>query len=336
MRRKTLVNQYKNLIENALSQYGIYIYDSVFIRHNENVTLKITDNIDNRRYLLRIHIPITPNLGGVQHTLEGLQAEMEILTNISEQTSLHIQQPIKNKLGSFVSTTIDSNNNICSLATLLTWVEGEAYTGNELNTDEIAYEVGRVLARLHNFSSQWTIQQPFIRPVYDMEKYTDLTERLQYGVKMSLITSEHFDIIVDTRKYIESVFKGFPKTHDNWGIIHADLQGGNIIVHKNTVIPIDFGFSGYGYFLFDIGLTLASYSTVLRKKVLEGYKSLRDIDDADEQMISAGFIMGIFGAFGFHINNPKYHEWIQRRIPYVTEKYCLSILNRKSFILTIE
>ncbi|GAA0335939.1 phosphotransferase [Bacillus carboniphilus] len=329
-------NQYKNLIENALSQYGIYKYNSVFIRHNENITLKITDYIDNKSYLLRIHIPITPNLRGVQHTLEGLKAEMELLDNIAEQISLHIQKPIKNKLGSFVSTIIDSTNNICSLATLLTWVEGEAYTGNELNSDELAYEVGSVLARLHNFSSQWTIPQPFTRPVYDMEKYTDLTERLQYGIQKNLFTSEHFDIIVDTRKYIKSVFTDLRKTRDNWGIIHADLQGGNIIVHKNTVIPIDFGFSGYGYFLFDIGLTLASFSTKLRKKVLEGYKSLRDIDDADEQMISAGFILGIFGAFGFHINNPKYHEWIQRRIPYVAQEYCLSLLDKKSFILTIE
>lgn len=133
--------------------------------------------------------------------------------------------------------------------------------------------------------------------------------RLQYGIKLNLIKSEHYDIISDILKYIGSVFDDTPKTKNNWGIIHADLQGGNIIVNKNKVIPIDFGFSGYGFYLFDVGLTLASLNTNLRKKVLDGYKTLRNIDSADEHLISAGFILGIIGSFGFNINNPISHEW---------------------------
>lgn len=332
--KKTI--NYDKLIEIALGHYGITDFSSIFLRHNDNITLKIDNNEDNNSYVLRIHSPITSGLQGVQHTFEGLNAEMELLKSLNEQTSLPLQQPIKNKKGNLVSTIVDVDNNFIQLATLLTWKEGNVYTGKEINSKNIAYEVGVVLAELHNFSNNWIIPQPFIRPNYDIEKYRNLTDRLQYGVEINLFTSEQYDVILDTMKYIKNIFDRSPKTNNNWGIIHADLQGGNIIVNHDTVIPIDFGFSGYGYYLFDIGITLTSFNISQRKKVLEGYKTLRNLNEEDEFLMSAGFILAIFGGFGFMVNNHEAHEWIQRRMPYVTQNYCRAFLDKKSFLLEIE
>ncbi|WP_430786916.1 phosphotransferase enzyme family protein [Virgibacillus flavescens] len=324
------------LIEIALGHYGITDYSSRFIRHNDNLTSKIDNNEDSNSYVLRIHSPITSGLQGVQHTFEGLTAEMELLNTLNEQTSLSLQQPVTNNKGKLVSTIVDVENNSSPLATLLTWKEGNDYTGEELNSKNIAYEVGVVLAKLHNFSTNWIIPQPFIRPNYDIEKYWNLTDRLQYGVEINLYTSEQYDVIVDTMNYIEAIFDRIEKTKTNWGMIHADLQGGNIIVNNDTVIPIDFGFSGYGYYLFDLGITLTSFNTHHRKNVLEGYKSLRNINGEDELLVEAGFILANFGGFGFMINNQKAHEWIKRRLPYVTQNYCEAFLNKRSFLLEIE
>ncbi|TQR15500.1 phosphotransferase [Psychrobacillus vulpis] len=332
--KKTI--NYDKLIEIALGYYGITNFSSSFIRHNDNITLKIDNNEDNNSYVLRIHSPITSGLQGVQHTFEGLNAEVELLNSLNEQTSLPLQQPIKNKKGNLVSTIVDVDNNFIQLATLLTWKEGNVYTGKEINSKNIAYEVGVVLAKLHNFSNNWIIPQPFIRPNYDIEKYRNLTDRLQYGAEINLFTSEQYDVILDTMKYIKIIFDRAPKTNNNWGIIHADLQGGNIIVNNDTVIPIDFGFSGYGYYLFDIGITLTSFNINHRKIVLEGYKTLRNLNEEDEFLISAGFILAIFGGFGFMVNNQEAHEWIQRRMPYVTQNYCRAFLDKKSFLLEIE
>ncbi|MFF2753052.1 phosphotransferase [Psychrobacillus sp. NPDC058041] len=327
---------YDKLIEIALEHYGITDFSSSFIRHNDNITLKIDNYEDNISYVLRIHSPFTSGLQGVQHTFEGLNAEMELLNSLNEKTSLPLQQPIKNKKGNLVSTIVDVDNNFIQLATLLTWIEGNVYSGKEINSKNIAYEVGVVLAKLHNFSNNWIIPQPFIRPNYDIEKYRNLTDRLQYGVEINLFSTEQYDVILDTLKHIKIIFDRTPKTNNNWGIIHADLQGGNIIINNDTVIPIDFGFSGYGYYLFDIGITLTSFNINHRKKVLEGYKTLRNLNEEDEILISAGFILAIFGGFGFMVNNQEAHEWIQRRMPYVTQKYCRAFLDKKSFLLEIE
>lgn len=303
---------YDKLINIALEQYGITDFSSSFLRHNDNITLKIDNNENNNSYVLRIHSPITSGLQGVQHTFEGLNAEMELLNNLNEQTTLPLQQPVKNKKGNFVSTIVDVEENFIPSATLLTWQEGSVYTGKEVHSKNIAYEVGVVLAKLHNFSKNWIIPQPFIRPNYDIEKYRNLTDRLQYGVEFNLFSPEQYEVILDTMKYIKTIFDRTTKTNTSWGIIHADLQGGNIIVNNNTVSPIDFGFSGYGYYLFDIGITLTTFNITHRKKVLEGYKTLRNLNKEDELLISAGFILAIFGAFGFMVNNQKSHEWIQR------------------------
>lgn len=329
-------NKYDKLVKIALEQYGISNFSSSFIRHNDNITLKIDNIDDNKSYVIRIHSPITSGLQGVQHTFEGLNAEMELLNSLHEQTSLPLQKPVKNKKGNLVSTIVDVKKNFITLATLLTWREGNVYTGKEINSKDIAYKVGGVLAELHNFSKKWMIPQPFIRPNYDIEKYRNLTDRLQYGVEIDLISPEQYDVILDTMRSIKIIFDSTPKTKNSWGIIHADLQGGNIIVNKDTVSPIDFGFSGYGYYLFDIGITLTTFDIAHREKVLEGYKVLRNLNEEDELLISAGFILAIFGAFGFNITNQKSHEWIQRRIPYMTHYYCRAFLEKKSFLFKIE
>ncbi|WP_368915863.1 phosphotransferase enzyme family protein [Exiguobacterium acetylicum] len=327
---------YDKLVEKALENYGIIDFSSIFIRHNDNITLKINNNEDGNSYVLRIHSPITSGLYGVQHTFEGINAELIWLSSLNKQTSLSLQQPIKNKKGNLVSTIIDIETHSILLETLLSWKDGVDYTGKEPNSEKLAYEVGVVLAQLHNFSNDWVVPKPFIRPQYDIEKYWNLTERLQYGIEIKLLTSKQYDVILDTMKYIEVIFNKTPKVNNNWGMIHADLQGGNILVNNETITPIDFGFSGFGYYLFDIGITLTAFNINHRKRVLEGYQALRILNEEDELLISAGFILAIFGAISFMINNQKSHSWIQRRIPYIVENYCKVFLNKKSIILEIE
>lgn len=328
--------QHDHLVSLALQHYAITNFSSHFIRHNDNITFKIMNHDDHNCYVLRIHSPITSGLQGVQHTFDGINAEMLLLNHLNEQTSLALQQPIKNNNGNWISTIIDTENHRIHLATLLSWKEGEAFTGKEVHSKNIAYEVGAVLAKLHQFSQHWSVPQPFIRPNYSIEKYRHLTERLQYGVEINLFTVEQYEVLLNALNDINIVFDKTPKTLNNWGIIHADLQGGNIIVNGDTVIPIDFGFSGYGYYLFDLGITLTSFNIEHRKNVLEGYKTLRTLKKEDELLISAGFLLGIFGGFSFMINNEKAHEWIQRRMPYVTQNYCKAFLEGKSFLLDIE
>ncbi|MFF2019905.1 phosphotransferase [Paenibacillus sp. NPDC058177] len=146
-----------------------------FIRHNENITFKVTDKKANRSYLLRIHKPISEGLSGVQHTWNGLQAEMRLLQEIAHNNILKVQKPVANREGEWV-TDYNSEQFGATFATLLEWIEGSTLTLEEDNITQIVYKLGEDVARLHKFS-QTLVSQESHRPLYDAARIEEeLTE----------------------------------------------------------------------------------------------------------------------------------------------------------------
>lgn len=70
-----------------------------FIRHNENITFRVINKRDNRKYILRIHKPIFDGFLGLQHTRDGLQSEMVFLREIDQKNILKVQRPVVNQEG---------------------------------------------------------------------------------------------------------------------------------------------------------------------------------------------------------------------------------------------
>ena len=82
----------EKLFSNVLEEYGIIQSEITFLRHNENKTFKVIDRTNNA-YLFRVHQPATENLLGLQHKKEGLQYEMQLLYNISQDIWKHYLNP---------------------------------------------------------------------------------------------------------------------------------------------------------------------------------------------------------------------------------------------------
>ena len=79
---------YNIIAKELLTSYSISAPGIQFIRHNENITFKITDGVNNKNYLLRIHKPSTEGLFGLQHTLEGINVVWRfIFTQFNIKTS---------------------------------------------------------------------------------------------------------------------------------------------------------------------------------------------------------------------------------------------------------
>lgn len=320
------------LAEKCIEKYDITDYEVNFIRHNENITLKVTNKVDNSKYLLRIHEPIGLNLLGIQHTYEGLNSEKIFLNELNKSTNLILQRPVLNKIGQFVSTINDIERNRVILCTLLTWIEGEKYGKYFGNSKEIAYEFGELLGKLHRFSKNWDIPQPFIRPIYDANKYLNMTNKLEYGVEIGLFTKEEFYILQESMNYIKNTFDSTKGISDKWGVIHADTHTGNIIVNSNKVSLIDFSFSGYGYYALDIGIALSSIKPDLRDELLRGYKTILEINKIDMKLINSSYLLSFFGAFAFNINNEENHDWLRRKVSQIVKNECKRLLNDEIII----
>lgn len=137
-----------------------------FIRHNENMTYKITDRGNSRTFLLRIHKPVTEGFFGNQHTLEGLNAEMALLQELGRNEVLRVQIPVANKFGEYVTACRLEDIATTIYATLLEWIDGDIFTHEEENLDEIIYAIGANLARFHQFTRASAILKDLHRPVY--------------------------------------------------------------------------------------------------------------------------------------------------------------------------
>jgi len=70
--RENINMEYTALAKEVLLSYIVSDPEIGLIRHNENMTFKITNRLNNKCYLLRIHKPATDGLLGIQHTLEGI------------------------------------------------------------------------------------------------------------------------------------------------------------------------------------------------------------------------------------------------------------------------
>ncbi len=315
-----------------MRHYGFSDYQSTYIRHNENMTYSIVDSRIGARYLLRLHLPFSPNLWGIQHTFEGLLSEFAYLVALEAATDLGLQCPVANTRGSLVTTIYDPDDGRSILCTLLTWVDGETLNKVEGEMAPAVARLAAVTVQMHEFARRWQHPFPLTRPVYDARKYRHLVDCVAYGLDRKLFAAEHYQIIRATMATIEDCLEPLAQQPDHWGIIHADLGLGNVVVQGERVTPIDFSFSGYGYYLFDLGGTVAALKPHLRQIYLEAYALAHPLSDTDMRVVESCFLLSIFGAYGFHISNISRHEWISRRLPIVAKEYCERYLRREPFM----
>lgn len=140
-----------------------------FIRHNENMTFKVTEKGSEETYLLRMHKPITKNMQGVQNRREAIQAELEYLSAWSSHSELPVQIPVPNMNGELVTSIVVENEEVyCSV---LKWIYGVTMSKSDFTSEEIVSALGKFIAYLHQFSRNFKHGSSFIRPEYGVVNY---------------------------------------------------------------------------------------------------------------------------------------------------------------------
>ena len=111
-----------NKLNEALVMYDLKSPKACLIRHNENVTYKVIDG--DKAYVLRIHQPADGFSLKMIHAgfdrLDLIKSEMEIISDLADNTGISLQHPVHNRDGNVVSILACGTP-----ATLLEWVEGE-------------------------------------------------------------------------------------------------------------------------------------------------------------------------------------------------------------------
>jgi Ser/Thr protein kinase RdoA (MazF antagonist) len=323
-------------IEEILTQYPIHVSSITFIRHNENMTYKVADEAAGLSYLLRIHKSITSSLSGLQHTYEGLGAEMAFLQTLHESKDADVlaQTPVRNNSGKWVTcVTIDGE---AVHSTLLQWIEGRDLQQDEsIPRDQITH-FGEQVGSLHQFAKTTSMDLNKVRPAYAGITQNELMlRRLMVGVSIGIFSENDYAALTRFFEVFNASLETYPQTANNWGIIHADINKGNLLLTPNGIALIDFCLFGYGYYLYDVAGSVLSLKPEERDYFLAGYVGDTAALSVQDMKRLEGFMMvSILGYYAFHLENEDKHSWMRERMPIFCQKYCLPFIDNQSIFYT--
>lgn len=300
-----------DIINEAVKHYNFSDCKFELIRHNENMTYKITN--DNKNYILRIHKPVKGfNLDFLRNGKgqnELIESEIKILEYLSEKSSINTQHVIKNMNGNSI-TVLDNG----LLVTVLEWINGETLENVDI-TNEIAFKIGIMIGKIHNaFSEIGTLN----RYEYDERLLLKMISECDEALIKKHLDERQADIIKNTLEFMRNYIL---KSKKQYVLVHADLSKSNLIYNDNEIIPIDFSLSGYSLPEMDLASVFSNINDdKLNEEILNGYISTCN-DEVDMKGIDIFFCFQIllfiisqhdkFGKESWFLE--KVNEWCEEK-----------------------
>ena len=287
-----------NYIQEALAHYNIAALEIELLRHNENLTYRVGND-----YLLQIHEPIEGFSAeffydGVER-IEIYKAELAFQAHLKKQ-GMQIREVVKNCQGEHITKLQNG-----PYVTVSKWIEGESLDKIEWN-DEICYQIGEMLARLHQKAKGFRVS-----PVksYDKQHCECTKRRIQTLEKQGL--SAEFSIIM--QRCCDCAGSVLEKALDEFHMIHGDLSASNILQTPDGLVPIDFSFLGMGHPMYDLAVLFGNIGGLLRRQQMaEGYRNAGGTIRYD--VLDACFVLTLLDCIGIHYEQWSKQEWFATRM----------------------
>jgi Ser/Thr protein kinase RdoA (MazF antagonist) len=244
----------RKIAEIALREYGLERTKLKFITYTGNGLYQVTVPEANRvapgRYTLRLHQPdyMKPKF---------ITSEMEWLSALYQE-GIPVPMPVRNLDGNWL-TEADGGYEVPQKrnCTLIGWTEGRIL-GAKARPKHFR-SLGRVMGKMHEQSKKWKRPKGFARPHWDWDGLYG--EGFSYGAPAAdareAIPKKHQSAFNETLERVREVMDQLGKGKDVYGLIHADLGlADNVAFLAGEAKPFDFDDCGYGYWVFDFGVTL--------------------------------------------------------------------------------
>ncbi|PQP88916.1 phosphotransferase enzyme family protein [Paenibacillus sp. AR247] len=223
-------------LERLAQRFGIHRASFDFLRHNENETYKVNAG-DGRKFVLRIHQPFQEGMTGKQHTYEGLLGELHMLEELSHNSGLSVQTPIRNSEGSLI--TVMEHNGRQLNCTMLSWLEGRDLNKTDVSHPELVRRLGSQIGELHTFFRGYYHKTLENRPSQGMAYNQWLAETVRKGLSLGLFTGFDVDIVDETLREINKLLAASAEAPSGrLGLVHGDLGLGNVIISPEGIMSV--------------------------------------------------------------------------------------------------
>ena len=319
----------ENIARRALAEYGMAGHNFTFIRHSDSVTFEVEDT-DSSPSLLRIHVPVSPTMGTHGSDARMVKAELMWLEALNRDTDLVLQSPVRKSAGELVTTIPTEASASPVNSTLLRWVDGQPYH-RDLESEQTAFQIGKILATLHTHVSSWEIPEDFTRPKRDHAYFLSVVRAVQPAAEDGCICASDFAELERSIALLVRDSRVQARSRETYGIIHADGHKGNMLLHDGTIRLIDFSFCASGNFMFDLGVCFSDMKSHLHPACLEGYQNSRSLPDDYQWLIEGLFVATMVGTFSCRVENPRAQELLANKVPQIVRDYAAKFNRGESF-----
>jgi Ser/Thr protein kinase RdoA (MazF antagonist) len=245
------------------------------INHSENLIFRI-DTPDRGSFVLRVH-----RVG--YQSPASIDSELAWLMALRRDTSVPIPEPIAGCDGALLQRfATDSGER---LAVLFRHIPGSEPSPDD-NLADLFVTIGRYAARFHDHAATWQKPAGFERQVWQAASILDADGlwgdwRIAPGVDAT--NRDLLERMTDTLRQRLADYGTGP---DRYGLIHADMRLGNLLVDGSTTTLIDFDDCGFCWFAYDFAAAISFHEThktvpALRSAWLRGYQSARALSADD-------------------------------------------------------
>ncbi|MBO9468215.1 phosphotransferase [Tropicibacter sp. R15_0] len=257
--------------EKALPLWGLEGAEVTLIAARENTVYRLDHPAG--KFALRLH-------RAGYRTDAQLTAELDWMAWVS-QSGLSVPTPRMSLSGSHLQIVDGIQVDV------LGWLEGGTLDRSlpEMGaaTRELTFEtLGRNMAKLHIASDAWPAAGDSARPVWDANGLVGDAPLWDRFWDNPALSDGQRDLLLAFREKARSDLAALAPSLD-YGLIHADLVPGNVMVQGPQLHLIDFDDGGFGFRLFEIAtallknLTLPDFDT-LKSSLISGYHAERQLD----------------------------------------------------------
>lgn len=281
MMTPSLIESMQTELGAALPLWGLSSQSTVsFLSHSENTTFLAQDAASGRRLVLRVQ-----RIG--YHTSAEIRSELAWINALIAEDIVVTPRPVADR-ESRALCPIVLNGSRRQVAAF------EFLSGKEPDPsdDLVAWfgKLGAICARLHAHSRRWKRPPDFQRKIWDFDAMLGtrpLWGDWRAGLGLRDDGRQLLQRVADTLK---QRLDSYGNTHDQFGLIHADLRPANLLVDGARLGVIDFDDCGFSWFFYDFAAAVSFMEhepvvAELQASWLDGYRAIASVSREDELML---------------------------------------------------
>jgi len=290
----------------ALAAFGVTPARLRPVAISENVVFHVDEEAARRALCLRLHRPD-------YHSAEELVSE-----RIWTRALRHAGAPVPAGLtgpGGADFVWVRTDEPAVRAAGLTIWEEGEALsqvlerTRETIMEGELYRRLGELIGRLHAHAFAWRIPQGFTRPRRDLDGL--LGESSSWGRfwEHERLSADERRLLLRAHSQLERVLSSYGTSQDVFGLIHADLHPGNVLVTEDGLFAIDFDDAAFSWRLADIATCLFHLEPGDRRdrlilRFIDGYSAVCALD-VDQGLLDCFHALRALALIGWLHQRPE-------------------------------